>query len=106
MQKTELAKNAARRQADFASNTLTRLQRGHVVRFSDGEHLITYVNDCRAVAVLRAKRAVTIKPLVGEAVTFERHASAHNISPNSECEIVGYDHEWLAEQAAKKGGAK
>lgn len=109
MHKTELAKKRVHRTGLFASNTLTRLQRGHVVRFSDGEHLITYVNDCRAVAVPRVKRAVTIKPLVGKAVTFERHANAQNISPNSECEIVGYDHEWLAEQAARearKGGAK
>jgi hypothetical protein len=108
MQKSALATDA-RRPAVLVARTLTRLQRGHVVRFSDGEHLITYVNDCRAVAVPRAKRGVTITPLFGEAVTFQRHASAQNISPNSECEIVGYDQEWLAEQAereAQKGGGE
>src|SRR5436190_17903981 len=97
MHKSELAKEPVRRPGFLASRTLTHLQRGHIVRFPDGEHLITYVNDCRAVAVPRAKRAVTIKPLAGNTVTFQRHASAQNISPNSECEIVGYDHKWLVE---------
>lgn len=93
--------------------TLTRLQRGHVIRLDGGaEHLVIYVNDCRAVAVPRSTKVVTVKfkPLVGEAVAFEaRPRSGLNISPNSECEIVGYDHEWLAEQDAReaqKGGAK
>ena len=94
--------------------TLTRLQPGHVVRGICGpdEHLIIFVNECRAVAVPRAAKVVTVKLTRpnGEAVEFERRAKTGlNISPNSECEIVGVDHEWLQEQAAldaKKGGDK
>jgi hypothetical protein len=93
-----------------SKGTLTRLQRGHVVKLDGGaEHLIIYVNDCRAVAVPRSAKVVTVKLTRpnGEAVAFEaRPKSGLNISPNSECEIVGYDYDWLAEQNTKAEAKK
>lgn len=87
------------------SKTLTRLQPGHIVALEGGvEHVIVFVNDCRAVAVPRSAKTVVvrIKPLVGEEKTFSRTVrTGLNISPNSECQIIGLDHEWLAEQKAK-----
>ncbi len=109
MQKIQAARDAARRHGILASQTITRLQRGHVVQFLDGEYLITYVNDCRAVAIPRARRTVKIRALGGRQVTFSAPGVSLNISPNSECEIVGVDHDWLRKQASlaeKEGGAK
>lgn len=70
------------------NSTLTQLQAGMRVLFAGRPHRVVMVNDCRARIVPEQKRVVQIQPLAGKAVTFERQEDGHNISPNSELEIL------------------
>lgn len=72
------------------SQTLTRLQPGHLIEVSGEEYHVVMVNDCRARCVPLAKRERTITPKFGDAVTIQSTGNALNISPNSECRILGY----------------
>lgn len=71
------------------NQTLTRLQPGQVIEISGSEYHVVMVNDCRARCLPLAKQERTITPKFGEPVTIQSSGSALNISPNSECRIVG-----------------
>lgn len=72
------------------SDTLTRLQPGHLIEVSGDTYHVVFVNDCRARCVPMKKQERVITPKFGEAVTIQSSGSALNISPNSDCPIVGF----------------
>lgn len=69
--------------------TLSFLQPGMRVHCAGRICLVKLVNDCHATLVPVEKRKVTVVPLMGKPVTFERSEKSFNISPNSELEVVG-----------------
>jgi hypothetical protein len=77
------------------SETLTKLQPGHIVMLDGCRHRIVMVNDCRARAVPCDKVQSTIEQIVdGKKVvvaSFSKYGVGQNISPNSEIPIVGYE---------------
>ncbi len=77
------------------SNTLTKLQPGHIVLFAGARHRVTLVNECRARIVPMEKVQTEVEQIIdGKKVvvaTFSKYGVAQNISPNSEIEIIGYE---------------
>jgi len=76
------------------SDTLTKLQPGHIVMFNGARHRVTMVNDCRARIVPMEKVETQVEQIIdGKKVvvaSFSKYGVGQNISPNSEIEIVGY----------------
>ena len=73
------------------SNTLTRLQLGHLVEMPNGDiYHVVYVNESRARVVPTVRKTVTLtSSATGENVTFTKLGASLDISPNSELKIVG-----------------
>ena len=74
------------------NQTLSRLQPGMVVRYDGRPHRVVMVNDCRAriVAVERRTREFVPQtgPGAGVPVRLTVAEAGHNISPDSDCEIL------------------
>lgn len=77
--------------AKQVSNTLTRLQLGHLVEMPNGDiYHVVYVNESRARVVPTVRKTVTLtSSATGENVTFTKLGASLDISPNSELKIVG-----------------
>lgn len=79
------------------SDTLTKLQPGHIVMFNGARHRVTMVNDCRARIVPMEKVETQVEQIIdGKKVvvaSFSKYGAGQNISPNSEIEIIGYEKE-------------
>jgi len=77
------------------AGTLSRLQPGHIVLFEGRKHRVIMVNDSRARILPLEKVQKTIEQIIdGKKVTvasFSGPGVAVNISPNSLCEIVGFE---------------
>lgn len=65
------------------------LLQNQVVRLEGRPHKVVLVNDCRALCVPLAKRQVTVKPLNGKPIIFQRAESGVSVSPTSDLEILG-----------------
>lgn len=66
----------------------TRLRLGDVVMLNGREHVIDYLNSCRARAVPLAKKHVSYTTVAGKKVEFETTFDTINISPNSDIPIL------------------
>jgi len=71
------------------TSTLARLQPSMLVRFAGEVCRVVYVNECRARMLPVAKRTVTVQTSGGKRVQFQRQENGHNISPESDVEVVG-----------------
>lgn len=73
-------------------NTLTYLQPGMRVNFEGRPHRVVMVNECRARIVPEEKRHKEIIPATGrhagQRITILADEAGHNISPNSELEVL------------------
>ena len=79
----------------YMSDTLTKLQPGHIVMFNGARHRVTMVNDCRARIVPMEKVETQVEQIIdGKKVvvaSFSKYGAGQNISPNSEIPILGYE---------------
>jgi len=69
--------------------SLARLRPGMLVRFAHEVHRVVLVNECRAKIVPVARRTVVVQTAGGKRVQFQREERGHNISTESELEVVG-----------------
>lgn len=77
------------------SEGMTRLQPNMIIELQGVKYRVDMVNDCRARCVPMDKivvKSTMFDKRKGEnkEVVFTRTGSSINISPNSECEILGY----------------
>lgn len=75
--------------------TVTYLQEGMLIKIGGIVYEVDMVNDCRARCIptekVKVKHVMTDKKTGDpKEVEFSRSGTAINISPNSECEIIGY----------------
>lgn len=80
---------------EYAGDTLSRLQPGMIIIHEGRRHRVVMVNDCRArvIPLERVQREVE-QIIDGKKVvvaSFSAPGAAQNISPNSTCEIVGFE---------------
>lgn len=66
----------------------TRLRVGDVVELNGLEHVIDYLNECRARAIPLSRKQVKYETVAGKKVEFETDHSGLNISPNSTIPIL------------------
>jgi hypothetical protein len=89
------SKPKRKRRVTTMSETLSRLQPGHIVFHAGEEWVVTLVNDCRAQITPRHKRPTEVKQIIDgkeEVVArFNKTGAPINISPNSFIEIIGYE---------------
>jgi len=60
-----------------------------IVRVDGRPHRVAMVNECRAFCVPLAKKVVSIKPLVGKPIAFEKTERGVSIAPNSNLPVLG-----------------
>ena len=76
----------------MTTGTLTRLQVGMVVLYEGRRHRVALVNECRAKIVPLEKRVKEFLPRTGanagRPVLLVTEACGHNISPESELEVI------------------
>lgn len=79
----------------------SRLRQGMIIQLRGIKYVVDMVNACRAHCVPMEKVKVVMRDkLKDKEVTFERTASSIDISPNSECPILGYQK--TGERAVRK----
>lgn len=79
----------------YAGDCLSRLQPGHIIIHEGRKHRVVMVNESRARIVPLEKVNTVVEQIIDGKKTvvasFSKLGAAQNISPNSLCEIVGFD---------------
>src|SRR5688572_1135991 len=79
----------------YTGETLSRLQPGMIILHEGRKHRVVMVNDCRARILPIEKIQKTVEQIIDGKKTvvasFSSFGAALNISPNSTCEIIGFE---------------
>lgn len=79
----------------YAGDCLSRLQPGMIIIHEGRKHRVVMVNDCRARILPLEKIQRTVEQIIDGKKTvvasFSSFGAAVNISPNSICEIIGFE---------------